>query len=253
MKQIFINLIQDKLSSYLQSDAYVIKVMNNQIEDERTRNLFKFLINYHSFLKDTQSLKSPKSSGKINLRNISKESEHFPKCMKNIYETLEKGEKLSHNQRFNFSLFLKDIGMQIQDATSFWHKYYSRIHGQTSRSLSIWEERKSKYSYSVKHLYGEAGSRRRYKTATCSSLHSQSLCPFSNTDIEELAARLNQPKKVTHDDNQDCNLNSQVNGSCVACCSLYEQESRQFSSPLHLYAYKKESKHSEASIEVDND
>merc|ERR1719427_744585 len=181
MKQVFINLIQDKLTSYLQSEAYVPKVMNNQIEDERTRNLFKFLISFNTQMKDVLSITSPKCSARINLRNISRESEYFPKCMKNIYGILEKGEKLSHNQRFNFSLFLKDVGMQMQEATNFWRKYYSKINGQTHRSLSIWEERRSKYNYSVKHLYGQTGSGGRYNTASCSSLHSQSLCPFSNT------------------------------------------------------------------------
>ena len=53
----------------------------------------------------------------------------FPLCMKNIFKILESGVKLKHSQRYQFSLFLKDLGMDLTEALKFWENYYSKIKG----------------------------------------------------------------------------------------------------------------------------
>jgi len=245
IKQVFIILLEEKLNSYIEKNPYVLQVFNNEIEDQRTKILFKCLQNHENMIRNSIYEKSPKSikSGSLNMRNVEKESEKFPTCMKEIYKKLKKGEKLGHNQRFNFSLFLKDAGMSIDDASRFWRKYYSFIKGD-KKSSSLWEERKHKYSYSVRHLYGQAGSRRNYKTASCSSLYSQNLCAFSG-DIEDLPIPKtknflqNNQEPIPSISTQD-NFSSQTNRGHLTCCARFEnmQESH-FSTPLQLFRLKK--------------
>ena len=130
-KQIFLILLEEKLNSYVEKNPYVLQAFNNEIDDQRTKVLFKCLQNYENDIRNSIYEKSPKvnKSGSLNMRNVERESEKFPRCMKEIYNKLVKGEKLGHNQRFNFSLFLKDAGMSIDDASRFWRKYYSNITG----------------------------------------------------------------------------------------------------------------------------
>eukprot|EP00088_Acartia_fossae_P033977 TRINITY_DN34858_c0_g3_i3.p1 TRINITY_DN34858_c0_g3~~TRINITY_DN34858_c0_g3_i3.p1 ORF type:complete len:175 (-),score=10.94 TRINITY_DN34858_c0_g3_i3:288-812(-) len=162
--------------------------------------------------------------------------------MKNIYEKLIRGEKLAHNQRFNFSLFLKDAGMGMEEAARFWRKSYSNIKGTTSKA-SLWEERRNKYAYGIQHLYGQAGSRRNYTTARCSALFAQNLCAFSSVgDIEDLGVGTSASgsQKLTEQSEEPSLLNSQSsqNKSYLNACARFEKEERNFSSPLKLYQLK---------------
>lgn len=231
-----------------------MQVFNKEIEDQRTRCLFKSLMNYAGEVLNSLHMKSPKPtvSSAINIHNIERESERFPRCMKIIYSKLMKGDKLGHNQRFNFSLFLKDAGMSMDEANRFWRKYYSNIQG-SRKSASLWEERKYKYAYSLRHLYGQEGSRRTYKTASCEALFSQNICPFSG-DIEDLSTlhvlRGKSSELEVGATGQECrpctsvsqdNYSSQPGGGhFLTCCARFENiQDKSFSSPVQLFKLKK--------------
>lgn len=130
-KQIFTILLEKRLNSYIENDPYVVKVFNKEVDDQRTKSFFMYLEYYNSDLINTLYKRSPNNSlSVLNIINIEKESVKFPSCMKAIYKKLIKGEKLGHNQRFNFSLFLKDAGMSMSQANQFWQKKYSNVKGR---------------------------------------------------------------------------------------------------------------------------
>ena len=51
---------------------------------------------------------------------------YFPPCIALLYRELMRERKLKHEDRFQLSLFLKDIGMGVEEQCRFWAGIYSR-------------------------------------------------------------------------------------------------------------------------------
>lgn len=91
----------------------------------------------------------------------------FPPCMANLYNNLKKNHRLSHYARFNFSLFLKDIGMSLNDSIAFWKSEYSQPSKCAGKCSHSWQKDSAKYTYSIRHLYGLEGKRANYRAPSC--------------------------------------------------------------------------------------
>ena len=54
-------------------------------------------------------------------------SQHFPLCMQNLHRELRKNSHLKHFARLQYTLFLKGIGLSLQDCITFWQKSFKLI------------------------------------------------------------------------------------------------------------------------------
>ena len=67
-------------------------------------------------------------------------SEHFPLCMRNLHRELRKNSHLKHFGRLQYTLFLKGVGLSLQECIVFWRKAFKlmtdgrRIPFSTSQS-----------------------------------------------------------------------------------------------------------------------
>ena len=52
---------------------------------------------------------------------------HFPLCMQNLHRELRKNSHLKHFSRLQYTLFLKGIGMNLQECILFWRKSFKLI------------------------------------------------------------------------------------------------------------------------------
>lgn len=77
--------------------------------------------------------------------------------------------------RFEFSLYLKGVGMSMSDSLKFWEHLYSKEHSTCSRCTHSWQKNEKRYIYGIRHLYGLEGSRRDYKSKNCSYLQVKNL------------------------------------------------------------------------------
>lgn len=105
--------------------------------------------------------------GNITIDNIDAEAQKFPLCMQHLHSVLRSRHRLSHYARLYYSLFLKEIGMELGDSIIFWRQEYSKPHTCSSVCLHNWQSNEKKFIYSIRHMYGLEGSRRNYKTPDC--------------------------------------------------------------------------------------
>lgn len=137
------------------------------------------------------------SSNVLFSRNVDNESSFFPPCMLNLHQQLRKKHRLSHTQRFHYSLFLKDIGMPIEEAIDFWRfEYQQAPHGSHSCCHS-WEKDEKKYLYGIRHMYGLEGCRKNYASVNCQRIQSvdnacsEGGCPFKVFETSRMNEILN--------------------------------------------------------------
>jgi len=63
----------------------------------------------------------------ISASSIDGLSQHFPLCMQNIHRELRKNSHLKHFGRLQYTLFLKGIGLSLQECIIFWRKSFKLI------------------------------------------------------------------------------------------------------------------------------
>lgn len=78
---------------------------------------------------------------------------HGPACMRNLQSTLRAQKHLKHFARIQYNLFLKGIGVSVEEALIFWRKSFS---GMTDDKFN------KEYRYNIRHGYGLEGGRKNY-------------------------------------------------------------------------------------------
>lgn len=130
----------------------------------------------------------------INAASIDALSHHFPLCMRNLHMHLRKTAHLKHFGRLQYTLFLKGIGLSLEDCLVFWR--------QSFRTFSD-DEFNSKYKYNIRHAYGDVGgdSNRRgrgYPPYSCQRILTDNApgtgqthgCPYRHFSVDNLVALL---------------------------------------------------------------
>ncbi|SCV71677.1 BQ2448_3265 [Microbotryum intermedium] len=145
----------------------------------------------------------------------------FPMCMRSLQETLKSSKHLKHEGRLQYNLFLKGIGLSVEEAIVFWRQSFSNITA---------DKFKKDYQYNIRHGYGLEGSRKNYAPRSCSQIimgvapgpgqvHG---CPFRHYDEANLQAKLQSTYGLDAPDTRE--IMSSVKGKHyhVACTRLFE-------------------------------
>ncbi|CAG8526603.1 16474_t:CDS:10 [Funneliformis caledonium] len=117
--------------------------------------------------------------------------EHFPLCMQHLYQNLRENLHLKHFARIQFNLFLKGIGLTVDEALAFWKKSFSNIDDAKFQK---------DYAYNIRHNYGAEGKRQDYKPLNCMSIITKQRpnsgqihgCPFREFSQSNLRSKLVQ-------------------------------------------------------------
>lgn len=130
----------------------------------------------------------------INASNIDNLSQHFPLCMKNLHSTLRKNSHLKHFGRLQYNLFLKGIGLSLEDSLLFWRHSFKLITDDTFNK---------EYRYNVRHAYGDVGGDanrrgRGYSPYSCQKILTEHPpgpgeahgCPYRHFSIDNLTSML---------------------------------------------------------------
>lgn len=145
---------------------------------------------------------------------------HFPLCMQTMHNALATSHHLKYEGRRQYGLFLKYIGLSVEEAVVFWRSQFSAIS----------EDKFNKeYRYNVRHQYGMEGSRINYKPISCIEI-STTLpargdahgCPYRSFSTVNLVAALQQ-MGIT-DKQELAKIRSNVDASkyLIACTRVYE-------------------------------
>ncbi|MBW0482611.1 hypothetical protein O181_022326 [Austropuccinia psidii MF-1] len=115
---------------------------------------------------------------------------HFPPCMHHLWVLLRKDKHLKYNGRQQLNLFLKGIGLPIEEALLFWRRAFCNITEEKFRK---------DYRYAVRHNYGLEGSRKNYQPKPCLAIikdsvgpHESHGCPFKQFSPNNLTHYLTQ-------------------------------------------------------------
>lgn len=122
--------------------------------------------------------------------DIDKYSGHFPPCMQHLHAKLKEESHLKHGGRMQYGLYLKAIGLSLEEAIVFWKRAFSR---------KVTEDKFSKeYLYNIRHNYGQEGKRADYAPYNCHKIITSSPpstgdhhgCPFKHFGEDRLRALL---------------------------------------------------------------
>ena len=158
-KEVLHSLFQTFISFEMKDQS---KLTNNFLADPR------FLVIRHKLYQNLHS--KGYNCGKITALNIDQEAYNFPPCMEHLHLELRRKHRLSHYARFYYTLFLKECGMNLEDALIYWRNEYSKPHSCTSLCTHDWRTDAKKFTYSIRHMYGLEGGRKNYKTPNCQGI-----------------------------------------------------------------------------------
>ncbi|XP_027098587.1 probable DNA primase large subunit [Coffea arabica] len=132
----------------------------------------------------------PREFTEISLKDIDQVAKSsFPLCMRHLFEKLREDHHLKHGGRMQLGLFLKGVGLKLDDALAFWKAEFSRKFGA--------ERFDKEYAYSIRHNYGKEGKRTDYTPYSCQKIISSMPgvgdhhgCPYRHFSEENLRAAL---------------------------------------------------------------
>ncbi|CAL5398365.1 unnamed protein product [Camellia sinensis] len=134
----------------------------------------------------------------ISLKDIDQVAKSsFPLCMRHLFEKLREDHHLKHGGRMQLGLFLKSVGLTLDDALAFWKAEFSPKVGA--------ERFDKEYAYGIRHNYGKEGKRMDYTPYSCQKIISSTPgigdhhgCPFRHFSEENLRAALGKIGVANH-------------------------------------------------------
>lgn len=132
----------------------------------------------------------PRESSEISAQDIEKlANTSFPLCMRHLFVKLREDHHLKHGGRMQFGLFLKGVGLRLEDALAFWKAEFSHKVGA--------ERFDKEYAYGIRHNYGKEGKRTDYTPYSCQKIITSTPgvgdhhgCPYRHFSEENLRAAL---------------------------------------------------------------
>nr|XP_055118793.1 DNA primase large subunit isoform X2 [Symphalangus syndactylus] len=186
---IILNEFRAKLSKALALTARSLPAVQS---DERLQPLLNHLS--HSYTGQDYSTQG--NVGKISLDQIdSLSTKSFPPCMRQLHKALRENHHLRHGGRMQYGLFLKGIGLTLEQALQFWKQEF--IKGKMDP-----DKFDKGYSYNIRHSFGKEGKRTDYTPFSCLKIILSNPpgqgdyhgCPFRHSDPELLKQKLQSYK-----------------------------------------------------------
>lgn len=110
-------------------------------------------------------------------------------CMRILHEALKSNHHLKNSGRIQYGLFIKGIGVTMEDSLSFWKTEF------TKKIDSVKFDKE--YAYTIRHTYGKEGRQTNYTPLGCQKIMSSvqspgefNGCPYKHMDNTSLKQKL---------------------------------------------------------------
>lgn len=122
-------------------------------------------------------------------------TKHYPLCAKHLQTNMMAQSHLRHEGRQQLSLFLKGIGLSVDEALKFWsHSFTSGPHAMTPERFN------KEFKYNIRHTYGLEGARTNYKPWDCARIllrpapgkNEYHGCPYRDMSVDALSSQLGE-------------------------------------------------------------
>lgn len=161
-------------------------------EDDRILPILNHLSSGSSINFENDMFDGSESNNDINIRNVDTKEiiDQFPLCGSNLMQGLKINNHLKYTARQQFQLFLKGIGLSLEDSLTFWSQEFTK-------SMSI-EKFNKEYKYNIRHTFGLEGGRINYKPWDCRTVLSKPRpqkgeyhgCPYRDLNNDALSTKL---------------------------------------------------------------
>lgn len=152
-----------------------LQLINRNLERIMSDSRIRFLITSFQTKREVETLS--KSFKSVQTENISANEidylakEAFPLCMQMLHNHLTKESHLKHWGRLQYGLFLKGIGLSLDESLNFWKKKFAnKFPG---------DKFEKEYSYNIRHSYGKEGKRNDYIPYSCNKIQMNLPAPSS--------------------------------------------------------------------------
>ncbi|KAL8607230.1 hypothetical protein ACOMHN_009624 [Nucella lapillus] len=150
---------------------------------------------------------------------LSKQS--FPLCMQQLHGAMRANHHLRHGGRQQYGLFLKGIGLSLEEAIKFWRTEFSKIIDA--------DQFDKKYLYNIRHNFGKEGKKTDYTPHSCMKIIISNTpgvgdfhgCPFKHCDQDTLRQKL-KSQGLKKDDVDQVLQYSKGGHYQVACAKMFE-------------------------------
>lgn len=162
-----------------------LKLLPEFENDERIVGIIKGL--HNSYIGKDYTINKDADVPIESLNQLSLKS--FPPCMRVLHDSLRSTHHLKYHGRLQYGLFLKGIGVTLEDSLRFWREEFSKTMEPDKFDKS--------YAYGIRYNYGKEGSRTNWSPYSCMkvinlAVPSQDLCgcPFKLWDPIEMRTKL---------------------------------------------------------------
>jgi len=112
----------------------------------------------------------------------------FPPCIQDLMSIMKNVGYLKHHNRFQLGLFLKHLGMDVEEQMLYWYNF-------AVDNLNIsYEEFEKNVGYTIRHLYGLEGKKVDYKMMSCGTIQSTGnyYCRFQDMNIDNINDKIKE-------------------------------------------------------------
>jgi len=184
-------LLAQKFKSLLtQNLAYTAKILPNLDEDERLIKMLTDLDRRYTGSMDEFNNESSDVVTPEMIKPLASEKGAFPLCMKSMQCALTDSHHLKYKARLQYGLFLKGIGLSMEDAIRYFR-------GEFVRGPVDPEKFDKEYTYGIRYNYGKEGKKVNWAPWNCMRIIMESVgpgenhgCPYKHHDPDVLRAAL---------------------------------------------------------------
>merc|ERR1719278_289372 len=135
---------------------------------------------------------SSKTAGRVMPQEVAELSKrNFPLCMKSMQEMLNTTHHIKYKARLQYGLFLKGIGMTLEDAMKFFRSEFTK---KTDVDVDKFEK---EYAYGIRYNYGKEGKKKNWQPYDCMRIIMETVgagethgCPFRHHEGRTIRQRV---------------------------------------------------------------
>ncbi|XP_023244902.1 DNA primase large subunit isoform X2 [Copidosoma floridanum] len=207
------------------------KFVLKNLDDERLQIFLKSLPECYAGMEKV--VWSSENTPISKLEDLSKTS--YPLCMRIMHDVLTTTHHLKNTGRMQYGLFLKGIGVTVNDSIEFWRKEMTKKDDMNDDKFD------KQYLYHIKYNYGKEGRRVDYRPHGCNKIITTPVgpgevhgCPFKHMDTDELTKKLTEYGIPTTDKAEIARLSSEGQYN-LACFKYFESTHGQPASRVFLH------------------
>ena len=225
LRPLFANRFQKLLSK---------KVLELEANNANKTEAFDAIVELFNAKQEVGLLKERKNWSAVSADDLDTVSHRsFPPCMYNMYKTLKERHKLYHMGRLQLGLFLKKIGLSLNDSLQVWRNELSKVVG-----IDGFEKQ---YAYNIRYNYGKEGAGKNREPYSCvgmimrcpppaaDQVHG---CPLRTMELEDTKRLLREMARFSPrmKNMQPESVNSEITKFAIqgkehpqiACAKIYE-------------------------------